>query len=771
MRVLLLLRGSAGCGKSTWIEQNGLKPYTLSADEIRLLCSSPAMNVIGKEEISQSNENTVWSILFNLLELRMQNGEFTVIDATNSKTSEMNRYKELCLAYKYRIYCVDFTDIPIDVVKERNRNRLPELKRVPDDVIDKMYSRFQTQKIPSGITVIKPDELDSIWLKPIDLSNYKCIHHIGDIHGCYTVLKEYFDNNGGFKNDEYYVFTGDYIDRGIENAEVVNFLISICTKPNVLLLEGNHERWLWDWANGKVCNSKEFEINTKHQLECSNIDKKNVRKMYRKIGQCAYYKYGNNIYLVTHAGLSNIPNNLTYVATNQMIKGVGSYDEAEKVATSFVANTSNNTYQIHGHRNIKNLPIQVNERVFNLEGKVEFGGSLRCVQLFQDGTHKCVEIQNTVFKKLAFSKENNNKNETSVGDAIIELRKNNFIQEKQYGDISSFNFTKQAFYDKVWDKQTTKARGLYINIPKQKVVARAYEKFFNINERPETKLDTLEYSLSFPVTAYVKENGFLGIASYNEDVDELFITTKSNPDGDYATWFKEMLYEKLSDKTIENMKVFSKEHNVSFVFECVDMKNDPHIIDYPKSELFLLDIVYNDLKFKKFDYPEMVKIANELGLKHKTLAYVIENWSDFFDWYYQVTREDYTYDGRKIEGFVIEDVNRYMLKLKLHYYNFWKFMRSIAHETLKKGYIDPRRTSNLTTPLANQFYGWLKTIYTPPVKARRRYKGVQIWKYLFKKYRNQTVTIAVASANVPKDICTLRKMFYESDDGKAFINE
>lgn len=38
MRVLLLLRGSAGCGKSTWIEQNGLKPYTLSADDIRLLC-------------------------------------------------------------------------------------------------------------------------------------------------------------------------------------------------------------------------------------------------------------------------------------------------------------------------------------------------------------------------------------------------------------------------------------------------------------------------------------------------------------------------------------------------------------------------------------------------------------------------------------------------------------------------------------------------------------------------------------------------------------
>lgn len=154
MRVLLLLRGSAGCGKSTWIEQNGLKPYTLCADDIRLLCSSPVLNVSGKEEISQANDTVVWSTLFRLLEIRMQNGEFTVIDATNSKTAEMNRYKELCDSYKYRIFCVDFTSIPIEVTKERNRNRLPEMKRVPESAIDKMYSRFQTQKIPSGITVI-----------------------------------------------------------------------------------------------------------------------------------------------------------------------------------------------------------------------------------------------------------------------------------------------------------------------------------------------------------------------------------------------------------------------------------------------------------------------------------------------------------------------------------------------------------------------------------------------------------------------------------------
>ena len=737
MRVLLLLRGSAGCGKSTWIEQNGLKQYTLCADDIRLLCSSPVLTVSGQEAINQSNDAVVWSTLFKILELRMQNGEFTVIDATNSKTSEMNRYKELCSAYKYRIYCVDFTDIPIEETKRRNRMR-PTVKQVPDEAIEKMYSRFATQKIPSGITVIKPDELDRVWMKQIDLSSYKKVHIIGDIHGCATALKEYIQNV--INPDEFYIFTGDYIDRGLENAEVVNFLLAIYERPNVFLLEGNHERWLWVWANDGISKSKEFELVTKTQLNNAEVSKKDVRQLYRKIGQCAYFKYGNNVYLVTHAGLSTVPENLTKVATSQMIKGVGNYNDFELVAESFVNNTPDNYYQIHGHRNTKHLPTQVNERCFNLEGQVEFGGCLRCVELLPDGTHNVVEIQNTVFAEPeAVADKTSTTDVKSVGDAIIGLRQNRFIQEKQYGNISSFNFTKQAFYDKVWDDQTTKARGLYINVPKQKVVARAYDKFFNINERPETKLDMLQYKLTFPAVAYVKENGFLGIVSYNEEDESLFITTKSCPDGDYAGWLKDMLEAKVPAETREKMRTYARDNNVSFVFECVDMKNDPHIIEYPESKLFLLDIVYNDMQYRKYSFEQMCSVADEFGLTHKEKAFVLESWQEFFDWYYEVVSEDYKYNGREIEGFVVEGADGYMVKLKLAYYNFWKFMRSIAHEAVKKGYIDSRRTSSLVTPLANQFYGWVKTLHdTEDLES------------------------------VPKDICTLRKLFFATDIGKQF---
>lgn len=131
MRVLLLLRGSAGVGKSTYIKEHGLEPYALSADNIRMMCQSPVMQTNGTLAISQSNERLVWSLLFQMLEARMQRGEFVVIDATNSKTQEINRYKDMAKTYRYRMYCVDMTGVPMEECKRRNKLR-PIYKQVPD---------------------------------------------------------------------------------------------------------------------------------------------------------------------------------------------------------------------------------------------------------------------------------------------------------------------------------------------------------------------------------------------------------------------------------------------------------------------------------------------------------------------------------------------------------------------------------------------------------------------------------------------------------------
>lgn len=730
MRVLLLFRGAPGSGKSTFIDENGLRPFALSADEIRMQCQSPQQTVDGSVQIGMDNENEVWSMLYKLLEIRMKKGEFTVIDATNSKTVEMNRYKSMCDQYRYRMYCIDLTDLPMEECKRRNAGRIP-LKQVPESCIDKMYSRFRTQKIPSGIKVIKPEQLSDIWMKKFDMSDYEKIVHIGDVHGCYTALMEYFKD--GFNDNYMYIFVGDLVDRGIENAEVVDFFIEATKRKNVLVLTGNHEQWLWLYGNDAYGNSKEFELITRKQLDNAKIEKTLIRQMFRKFGQCAWYQYGDKEVLVTHGGLSTMPENLTMISTHQMIHGVGSYNDSDVVADSWIKTTKDNQYQIFGHRNIKCSPTQVNERVFNLEGKVEFGGYLRVVELDKDGFH-VVEIKNDVFKPPMEQEQVEQVTNSDLGDIVIQMRKNKYITEKKYGNVSSFNFTNSAFYDKVWNEQTMKARGLYIDTDRMKVRARGFTKFFNINERPETKFEMLQHKLQFPVTCYVKENGFLGLVSYDPDTDDLFITTKSNPTGDFAVWLKNMVETKIAEQNREKMKQICKDEDVTFVFECVDMDHDPHIIKYNENKLYLLSIVKNDMEFKQYEYGDLVNVASELGLEVKTKAIEIGSWSEFVDWYYDVLREDYEFQGRVIEGFVIEDSIGYMTKLKLTYYNFWKHLRGVAHMTLRKGYID--KTGVLTSPEANDFYGFMKNLYTTTTPEERQ--------------------------SLPKDIISLREMFYKS---------
>ena len=225
MRAMLMFRGAPGCGKSAMIKELGLENYTLSADDIRLLLQSPAIDVDGNFTITADNENIVWNFLLDALELRMKRGEFVVINATNSKTSDMTKYRALADTYRYRMYLIDLTDLPIEECKRRNANRLPEYKRLPEEVIDKCYSRFTTQGIPSGIKVLDKTKpiIPQMSFGAIDFSRYNKIHHIGDIHGCYTALASYMDAN--WSNNDLFIFTGDYLDRGIENKETLEYLM------------------------------------------------------------------------------------------------------------------------------------------------------------------------------------------------------------------------------------------------------------------------------------------------------------------------------------------------------------------------------------------------------------------------------------------------------------------------------------------------------------------------------------------------------------------
>lgn len=727
MRVLFLMRGAPGVGKSTFIKEHNLEQYKLCADDIRLLIQTPILTIDGELTISQNNEKRVWELLFTMLEDRMKKGEFTIVDATNSKTEEMNKYKKLADQYRYRMYILDFTKIPINTVKERNKNRTG-YKVVPEEVIDKMYARFETQKIPSGIQSVNPDDFEKVISNIYtikDFSHYRKIHHIGDIHGCYTVLSQYLKDE--LKDDELYIFIGDYLDRGLENAEVLNYLLSIYKKPNVILLTGNHEHHIYTFSNDLPSISKEFEVNTKPQLIYGNIDKKETRQLFRKLGQFAYYTYNDKVVLVTHGGLSIVPKNFVYVSTDQLIKGVGNYKDMLKVNNAFKQNTPENYYQIHGHRNDSGSPICINERCFNLCGGAEFGGELRIVTLDKNG-FETIEVKNTVFKPI--EKKETLLDNVSVEELVKILRDNKHVQEKTFNNISSFNFSKDAFYDKVWNDITTKARGLFINTQTNQIVARSYDKFFNVNEVPESNLKTLQNSLQYPVNAYLKYNGYLGIVGYDNEIDDLVITSKSSIQGSFADNFKRILFNTIQD--INTLKHILKERNLSLIFEVIDPINDPHIIKYNSEQIVLLDVIYRTIDYDKLSYDKLVKFGNELNIAVKEKCFSFGNWNELYIWMEEVKEADWKYNSKHVEGFVLEDKIGFMTKIKLHYYNNWKMLRGVKETYKRKGHIG--RLGGLTTQEQNMFFGFIKTL---------------------------------SKEQLGLDIITLREMFYETQNKSA----
>ena len=694
MRKLIILRGAMGCGKSTFIKNNDLENYTLSTDTIRLMYASPELGIDYKESIPQFNNKKVWDLLYTLLEERMKKGEFTIIDAVHAYADEsFPIYKKLAEKYRYRLYVLDFTDIPKEEVYERNKGR-EIYRQVPESSIDIVYKAFEKERISTAFKVIKPENFNEIInTTPRDLNGYDNVHIIGDIHGSATALKTYFTKYPISEKD-YYIFCGDYFDRGTQNYQTFKFLSELMTNKNMTFLIGNHEDKLYKYA----CDDEfkmDYDIkNTIEEFEMNHLKKSEIRGFIKNLSQIALITFKDKTYLITHGGLPYIPNkSLDFYSTNSFVYGIDKYEtDIDKIYNEFMQTANNKIYQVHGHRNFYKNKFDKYEYSINLEGDIEHGGNLRILTL-TNNNYKYTEIKNTIYNPNLIE-------ETNIYNLIENLRNNKYVFEKDLGNnISSFNFTKEAFYNKMWDKETTKARGLFIDIKNYKIVARSYNKFFKVAERKETTLDSLKENLIFPVNFYLKYNGFLGILSvYN---DELFFASKSTNAGDYVEYFKNIFYKKYSNKQIEVLKDKLTKENLSAVFEVIDPFNDPHIIEYQEENLVLLDLIKNTTNFEKISYPDLQIFAQNNNISVKELAYAASNIDEFMSVYDKITAANYKYKDSYIEGFVIEDANAFMIKTKTAYYDKWKYLRNKMENALKNNKFNTKSNNELEISFLN----------------------------------------------------------------------
>lgn len=290
----------------------------------------------------------------------------------------------------------------------------------------------------------------------------------------------------------------------------------------------------------------------------------------------------------------------------------------------------------------------------------------------------------------------------SVEHIISEMKKypkDIIIRETSIPNVYSFNFSRDIFFKGKWNDLSKIARGLFINTASNEIVARGYDKFFNFEEKPFNTLDWLEENIKYPVYAYEKYNGYLGMLGYDSMSDSFMFCSKSSASSDHSTWFKEIFNSYWNGNETE-LKEYLKNENICLIFEVIDPYNDPHIIKYDKKEIVLIGAVKRLVKFTPLSYKEQCEIAKKFNFKIKEL---IKTFNDFQTLKDFILNESKSNDEH--EGYVFEDANNYMFKLKNHFYKFWKNLRSVK-DRIAKGHNVPLGWCK--EPIGTEFIGWCK---------------------------------------------------------------
>ena len=673
MRTLLLLRGIQASGKSTWIKENNLEPYTLSADNIRLNIANPVLLEDGSYEISQKYNKVTWELLYKYLEMRMQNGDFTIIDATHSDLKLLNKYKDLASIYKYTMYCLEF-DVPLEEALKRNKER-DNYKYVPERVIERTYETIKkNEKLPSALKKIESiDEIINFYTA--DVNQYEKVVIIGDIHSCAEPLKEVLKD---FNEETLYIFVGDYFDRGIQPVETFNIMLDLLEKPNVILIEGNHEeKSMKKFIYDEEKYTKSFEETTLLPLlKEYDVDyvRASLKKIYKKLRQCFAFEFRGKKFLCTHGGLPLVPK-LTLVSAKEMIHGVGKYETeiGEIYSENYKKGLCQGFIQVHGHRGVNDGQFS-----YCLEDRVEFGGELKVLTINNEGKIKKTGIKNSVYNKglkIPMSGAVEKVEFNTANELINEMIRHQFINVKECEhNLISLNFNREAFNKKKWNDLTIKARGLFVDKDSGEVKIRSYNKFFNFGER-HVNLGYLKKYATYPIRAFKKYNGFLGLASVVNG--EVVLTSKSVTSGKYKDIFQD-IWNKVEDEVKELLKQTMIENNCTAVFEVVSPEYDPHIIKYDKEHLYLLDFIENkldldthniDLEFSE-SLMKKVEFSSDLLTKKEELTR-LENYDELYNFLAEKEKS-----LEEFEGYVLCDNSGFMFKFKLPYYNLWKTRRA-----------------------------------------------------------------------------------------------
>lgn len=596
MRKLFMMIGAPASGKDYWIRQHNLEDYAISPDILRMQFTTPKHvlrpadsfdNQNVTTSISSSADRDVWQAVQASINDHVKNGEFAVVNSTNLFRGAFKMYKMARKDYHYKIYVID--TMPQWIRRTKNKaeiiNRLTEndshrdpRKQVGEYVIKKYVDRYFQNLDKNGRPILPDyvhyidsednDTIDSLldW-QSTDMSKFKRIKVVGDVHGDYDALQQVFADH---QKGDAYIFVGDYLDRGTKSPAVFKFVTQTLGGSNLFFIKGNHETgWEKFAVHGKP--SGQFSYDSLPQLRAIYDDealKQIITKFAKNWLDYVKFDFNGKTYYVSHAGVEPFMTKLPGETLDEglFVEGIGPHQNpyARDIDQVWHDTMPDNLVNIHGHRNSFNRFDLGN--AFNLTADDKF----RWLVIDNAGIHPHEIDRIDVHSFVQDLVNADHVNQHPVEDGIV-----------------ANNFDRTAFRKGIWDEMTTKARGLFTR--GDDIVGRGFNKFFQIGQRPDATLD----SLQFPVTVEKKWNGFLAVTFWDQDTNKLRIYSKGGYPKMTAEAQRILHATGWEQKLVDYFTADASNQDTTVLFEVIDPVNDPHIVKYDQAQAHPLAIIDN----------------------------------------------------------------------------------------------------------------------------------------------------------------------------------
>jgi RNA ligase len=278
-------------------------------------------------------------------------------------------------------------------------------------------------------------------------------------------------------------------------------------------------------------------------------------------------------------------------------------------------------------------------------------------------------------------------NEYINKDQLREYINNGLVTCQRHNEfpLVQFTYSRKCVLDDIWDDITIKCRGLIVNSETDEIVARPFEKFFNINtlSRPETMLENLPKTTRYTTE---KLDGSLGILyEYN---DKWYCATKGSFHSEQAEW---------ANKWLEGRKLtFPKDFTPLVEIICQDVQH--HVVHYDEDRLVLIGLISNNSGEEKRAW-YLEDYCHFCGIDIETVPY-----NCYFNGggRYLEPEELLKLDRDNKEGYVVSWplVGKPPLKVKIKHPTFLKNQKFLHNMTAKK-ILAALSTSSIPTDIAN----------------------------------------------------------------------